>query len=362
MNNKLTINDYVNDRNNNYDFIRFLAATLVIFSHAYPLTSHEGEFLLKLSNGQWDMGGMAVATFFIISGFLITQSYERSNNILKYFKARFLRIFPGLIVAVLFSTFIIGTLVTTLPAKDYLTNEFTYNYLKVIFLFPMQWTLPGVFENSSLNNSINGSLWTIPFEVLGYLVVAIIGLLGMLKYRKVVLILFILSIYSKEYLKMYVPVDIPWVYLPSFFDLFPFFAVGMLMYSYRDKIVLNKWYASIAILMLLISLKFGGFVDAFTIFGAYLIMYFAYNKKIRLNNFSKYGDFSYGIYIYAFPIQQTVTYFFKGEISVLLNIAISLPVTILLAILSWHLIEKPALKLKNIKISKVNKKEQYKAA
>lgn len=362
MKKHLTINDYVNDRNNNYDFIRFIAATLVIFSHAYPLTSHEGELFVKISHGQWSMGGIAVAIFFMVSGFLITQSYERSSNLLKFIKARFLRIYPGLIMAILFGVFIIGSIVTTLPIREYLTNLNTYNYLKVLFLFPMQWTLPGVFEHSSMNNSINGSLWTIPFEILSYGVVAILGLVGLLKYKNVVLWVFVLSLYAKHYLIVYVPKDISWIYLPSFFDLFPFFAAGMLIYCYRDKIVLNKWNAIFSLFILCISLKFGGFVDTFTIFGAYLVFYFAYNKKIKLNKFGKYGDFSYGIYIYAFPIQQTVTYFIGKDISVITNITISLPITIVLAILSWHLIEKPVLKLKNKRIAYIFNKNSNNAA
>lgn len=362
MDKSATINDYVNDRKNNYDFIRFLAATLVIFSHAYPLTSHEGEFLLKLSNIQWSMGSMAVAIFFIISGFLVTQSFDRSSNLVKFIKARILRIFPGLIVAVLFGAFVIGPIVTTLPLKEYMTNSGTYNYLKTIFLFPMHWLLPGVFEHSSFDKSINGSLWTIPFEILSYVVVAILGVIGLLKNKKVVLLLFVLFMYIKKYLIMYVPDDFGLVYLPSFFDLFPFFSAGMVMYLYRDKIVLNKWYAMISLLILIISLKFGGFIDAFTIFGTYLIFYIAYNKKIKLNNFAKHGDLSFGIYIYAFPIQQTVTYLFGGKVSVLLNIVISLPIILVLAYLSWNLVEKQALKLKNKKINKLNQKDQYNAA
>jgi peptidoglycan/LPS O-acetylase OafA/YrhL len=347
---QLTINDYIQDRNNNFDCIRFLAAVLVIFSHAYPLTAHkyDGEFLVSISNNQWSMGALAVAIFFIISGFLISQSYERSLNLMTFIKARMLRIIPGLIVAALFGTFIIGTLVTTLPVKEYLTNQNTYHYLRVIFLFPMQFTLPGVFENSSFNNSINGSLWTIPLEILCYGIVAILGFIGLLKYKKVVLWIFLLSLYAKKYLMVY-------LYPHSFFDLFPFFAVGMLIYSYKDKIVLNKWNAMLSFFMIIISLKFGGFVEIFTIFGAYLIFYFAYNKKIKLSEFSKYGDFSYGIYVYAFPIQQTVTYFNGIEISVFMNIVVSLPITLIIAFFSWHLIEKPALNLKRIKVNKFSK-------
>lgn len=356
----MTINDCVNDKKNNYDIIRFFAAVFVIFSHAYPLTSHGGEFFVTLSNGQSDLGSMAVAIFFIISGFLITQSFDRTENLRIFIKSRILRIYPGLIAAVFLCVFVIGPNATTLRINEYLTNGDTYNYLKVIYLFPMQWTLPGVFENSSFNNSVNGSLWTIPFEILSYGIVALIGFIGLLKHKKVVLLLCIVSLYAKAHMKIFVPENITWIYLPSFLDLFSFFAIGMFVYSYKDKIILSKWYALISLLMLFISLRFGGFVDVFTICGSYLIFYVVYNKKIKLHNFNKYGDFSFGIYVYAFPIQQTVTYLFGGEISVIMNIMISLPTTIIIAYFSWHVVEKPALMLKNKSIiSKYFKKHEY---
>lgn len=240
-----------------------------------------------------------------------------------------------------------GLLVTTLPKIDYLTNSSTYNYLKVVFLFPMQWTLPGVFETSSFNNSVNGSLWTLPYEILSYVFVAILGICGALKNKHVVLFLFLFSLYVKNYLITFVPKDFAWVYVPDFFNLFLFFAAGMVLYAFKDDIKLSKQYALISLSLLVISFIFGGFTNIFTIFGSYLIVYIAYSKKIKFYNFAKYGDFSYGLYIYAFSIQQSVTYF-VNDISVFSNIIISVPLTIFVSYCSWHLIEKPSMKLKNV--------------
>lgn len=341
-----TVSECLNDRKNNYDFIRFIAALLVIIAHAYPLTSHSGEFFLELSNGQMNLGALAVATFFVISGFLITQSYDRNPDIIKYFKARILRIYPALIMATIFGVFVIGLMVTTLPKTEYLTNSDTYNYLKVIFLFPMEWTLPGVFESSSFNQSINGSLWTLPYEIICYVFVVVTGVLGALKNKYIVLSFFLFSLYIKNYLILVIPTDFAWVYLPDFFNLFPYFAAGMVIYAFRDDIILNKQYALLSLALLVISFIFGGFVTVFTIFGSYLIVYIAYSKKLKFYNFAKFGDFSYGLYIYAFPIQQSVTYFIS-DISVFTNIIISIPLTLIVSYCSWHLIEKPAMKLKN---------------
>lgn len=343
-----TIENYAKSRNNNYDFIRFFAASLVILSHAYPLSwNNTGELFLILTNGQNNLGNLAVSIFFIVSGFLITQSFDKSNGVLKFTLSRILRIYPALIASILFGAFLVGPIVTSLPLNDYMKNPMTLDYLKNLYLFPMHWNLPGVFEYGvDKNTSINGALWTIPYEVLCYGVVAILGTAKLLRYQKVVLFFFVLSVYALMHLKSFVPTDTPRVYWPSFVDLFPFFAAGMLMYAYRQKIKLNNWYAAISLFMLVLSANFGGFNYMFLIFGSYLIMYFVYNPKIKLNNFAKYGDFSYGLYIYAFPVQQTVTYFANGNISVIGNFSISFVVSLLLSFISWHLIEKNALKLK----------------
>lgn len=342
----ITIEDSIINKENNYDILRFIAACLVIISHAYPLSGHMGEFFVLFTKGQQSLGDVAVAIFFVISGFLISQSYDRSNNIIHFIAARILRIYPALIVSILFGALLIGPLVTTLGMREYFSSRETYSYLKAMLLFPMQWNLPGVFEyGSDRNTSINGSLWTIPFEVLCYAVVAIIGILKLNKRRNFILFLFCLSFYTLIYLRPYI-MGTPKVYWPSFIDLFPFFAAGMIMYYYREKIMISSWYASISFFLLLLSSQFGGFKFVLLFSGTYLIMYFVYHPKIKLHGFSKFGDFSYGLYIYAFPVQQTVTYFFNSKLSPWLNLAISLPITLALAFLSWHIIEKHAMKLK----------------
>lgn len=99
---------------------------------------------------------------------------------------------------------------------------------------------------------------------------------------------------------MFIPTDFAWVYLPNFFNLFPYFAAGMLIFAFRDNITLNKQYALISLVLLVVSLFFGGFITIFTIFGSYFIIYLAYSKSFKFYNFAKFGDFSYGLYIFWF--------------------------------------------------------------
>ena len=336
-------------RSNNFDFIRFIAASMVIYSHAFPLSrGNDGELLKDITNGQWSFGSLAVAVFFVISGFLISQSYDRKNQPLNFIKARILRIFPGLIVVILLSALVLGPCVTTLPVGEYFRNPITWQYLKSILLFPLYWNLPGCFENNFYSPSVNGSLWTIPFEVFFYGVVLILGILGLLRRRKVTLTCYIGFLLLEMFKYQLFPVEGHIFTFPrySFVELGLYYFAGMVIYAYRDSIPLNRNYAMISIAALVICILGGKYTIPFSIFGSYLIMYLAFSEKVKLHNFSRYGDFSYGVYIYGFPVQQAVTNAYGGSMNPYINMAWSYPVTIVLAIMSWHLVEKPCMRLK----------------
>ncbi|KAB7668459.1 acyltransferase family protein [Bacillus sp. B1-b2] len=338
-----SIDEIFKGRKNNLDIIRFFAATLVIFSHAFPLTlgNDMNEPFVKLTNGQSTFGSIAVYIFFIVSGFLITMSYDKSKNTLTYLKARILRIFPGLIVVILLTVFVLGPLTTSYSLNAYFNNPETYNYFKNITLVYWGDILPGVFENN-IHGGINGSLWTLYFEFIFYLVVAMLGVLRLLK-KRIVLPLYLITLVAL--FLQYFPIDVRFIYL------FAFYAAGMLVYLFRDKIYINNYSAIISLVSLIVLTYFDYFQIAFSVFGTYLIMYLAFSYTNVFHNFSKYGDFSYGLYIYAFPIQQLITMTFNNEISPYFNFIIALPLTLIFAIFSWHIIEKPAIKLKNIKLT-----------
>jgi peptidoglycan/LPS O-acetylase OafA/YrhL len=336
----LYIGDALSERKNNFDFIRFVAAITVVFSHSFAL---QVEPLMMYTNSDLSFGRLAVGIFFIISGFLITKSYDQSNNIIKFVVARALRILPALIAVTLLSVFVIGTIFTTLPLNDYFSNPETFRYLKNILMHPPQWTLPEVFKNNH-NPSINAPIWSLEFEVFCYLIVAVLGVVKILR-KEIVLIGFI-SLYFIPHIQFFKQ-----FYFASSLsiELIKYFMAGMLFYLFRKHIPLKKNLAIISTVMLVIGISFieSHFKLLFTVFGTYLIMYLAFLPTKKLNAFAKRGDLSYGIYIYTYPIQQML-YVGFGTLAIPSNIFTSaICITLIVSYLSWHLIEKPALNLKN---------------
>lgn len=331
------IEQCIDARKNNLDIIRFIAASLVLLSHSFPLTlgNNATEPFAVFSKGQMTFGELAVSIFFVISGFLITQSFDRSKDPIYYFKARMLRIFPGLIFCVLLSVFILGPILTDLSLFDYFKNRETYDYFKTITLYWLQFDLPGVFLTNVWPGAVNGSLWTLWFEFFFYIVVAILGVTRLLN-KRVVLFSFILC------------TGIYFLGRGGFYtDLYRYFSAGMVFYLYRKQIRQNGWLAILSFIILAFTVKFGYFDYTMPIFGTYLIFYLGFETRLKLHNFGKYGDFSYGIYIYAFPIQQIMVHLFNNQLTPLENFALSFPFTLMFAVGSWYLIEKRALKYKN---------------
>ena len=166
---------YLNS-NNRFDFVRLIAAWIVLYSHSYVLSaSKEIELISKYLKFD-SAGGLAVGVFFSISGYLVFKSLENSKSLKIFIIKRALRIYPALILSVLFSVFVVGLICTDLPIQEYLTNRKTLTYLKTVTGFNIKYELPGVFENFP-EKSVNGSLWSIAIELRCYLVLGLISLL-----------------------------------------------------------------------------------------------------------------------------------------------------------------------------------------
>ena len=334
---------------NNFDFLRFFLAALVIFSHSFPLLygSKEWEPLYRATGHQVEAGAVAVDGFFVISGFLIAQSWVRGRGLWDFVKKRFLRIYPGFAVALLFCVLVVGPL-AGVNLATYFRDPATYKFFwSPLLLWNVMLGLPGAFEHNAFSGAVNGSLWTIPYELKCYAMVAVLGLLGLYRRREAVLALFLVvfAFYNVEpYLHLrHFHALLDRDYLPR---LVTFYLAGMAAYFYRDKIPHSRWLLAISLFALAVSLR-AGLSLTLPLFGSYVLLYVAFSKGFRLGNFGRRGDISYGVYLYAFPVQQILVQQWHSHLTPLTLFLLALPCTCLLAVLSWRWVEQPFLKRKS---------------
>ncbi|SDJ52298.1 acyltransferase family protein [Chryseobacterium jejuense] len=316
---------------NNFDFIRVLLAFIVFVGHLGALSASEKLSFLKHSPVE-----VAVFSFFIVSGFLIARSYERSSSLKSYAKKRFNRIVPAYLLVVFLCATLLS-LVSTLPISEYFGNTQVYKYLfwNSIFLnFKAPW-LPGVFGNQA----VNGALWTLKIEMCFYIAVPLMFLLfgKNNKYRTISLIvLYFLSLIYLNYFEMNGKAALS-RQLPGSLC---YFIGGMLLYFHFDKFIQYKNILFIiAIVTVWIDLIFE--IKLFSpIMISIIVMYIAYSFKF-LNNFGKYGDFTYGIYIFHFPIIRVfATLGLFSNYNPYIMSVVCMFVVIGVGIASWHLYEK----------------------
>lgn len=337
-----------NNLNNNFDFLRFLAASSVLLIHCFILFGvKDPSFIKYLPAG--------VPVFFIISGFLITKSWTDNPDLSVFLKKRVLRICPALIIVVLFAALILGPALTTLDLKTYFTDVEFWKYLRDLFVYKIYFTLPGVFENNPYPAAVNGSLWTLPIEFFMYILVAIFGLLNILNKKWLYISIFILSIFLIFHVYVGDLYNKNFIFCEGrhLFRLLNLFFLGSCLYTYRSKIIFSfpLFLAAILIWIIGVNTAMFDFVQFITL--PYIVIYFAYAKIPLINNWGKYGDFSYGIYIWAFPIQQTITYLYKDYLNIYSYMAITFVLTLFASFLSYNFIEKPALKLKKYNFTEV---------
>lgn len=338
------LGDIQNNRDNNFNLLRFLAALTVLFGHSYALSkSHISQ--------EWLFGHIAVDIFFIISGYLVTASLFTRKSLWVFSMNRFLRIVPGLFVAMLFNVFVIGVLYTELPILDYLTSSDIYRYIyanSTLILHSIQMNLPGVFANNPHPNTVNGSLWTLPWEVAMYILLFVIGIYALIKepilnhngVKKLFMIISIvgMGVYA-YYLHHHLDVNNSGVRFVAIFF------TGGLIWLYREHLLLSNriFFGMLFFIYFMFSSSY--FLIIYSLLIGYIVLYLAYVPKGNIRYFNKLGDYSYGMYIYAFPIQQSYVASFPGITGFSLFL-VSAITTLFFSVLSWHFIEKPALSLK----------------
>ena len=334
------LGDLAQGRDNNLNLIRMLAALAVLVSHAYPIALGPGaiEPLERLAGAS--LGTIAVAIFFVISGYLIAESFTRAKSLGDFIAARILRLWPALIVSLTVVAFAMGPLVTTLSILDYLFSFETWGFLfkNSLLAFP-QYTLPGVFETLPYP-AVEGSIWTLFYEVVFYLGIFAFGLFGVLSRRSLMTALIVCLMAAW----VFVEIEDPKLHLKvsHLLNLGLPFAVGTLMWLWKGCLPL-----SLALVWGMWGLTF--IVQDTVFFGLVLIMALAYSTMWLsfvpsgwLRHYNRVGDYSYGVYIYAFPAQGLAVWI-AGPMLPFENMLLSLPICLIPSIISWHFLEKPAL-------------------
>ena len=242
----------------------------------------------------------------------------------------------------LLSVLALGALFTSLPLRDYLADTQTWAYLRnALAVLRMQWELPGVFSDN-VRPQINGSLWTLTIEVRCYALLAIAGLFGLLRQRVVanaaVLALLLFGLFFYEAVPL-VGIAEKWSG-PTLY-----FLIGVFLYINRNYVPLERGLFLFAVVVGGASFGTEWFDAVFPFVFVYLLFYLAYTTPF-LNVDGRVGDISYGIYIYAWPVQQMVCAWFPG-IRPLGNTVLASIIVVALAWFSWHYLERPALSLKS---------------
>jgi peptidoglycan/LPS O-acetylase OafA/YrhL len=337
----MPLNDRLACRDNNLNLIRVVAAVAVLVSHAWPITLGPGtDEPLEQALGH-SLGHIAVLVFFAASGYLIAASFAGRRSLAAFLLARAARLLPGLAVSVALVALLLGPAVTTLPSATYLASPETWAFvLRNITLLKVQFTLPGVFEANPYP-SVEGSIWTLLYEVACYLGVVFLGLAGLLERRTagtvaLVLWLAITVLHDAIGLKTFHQLD-------QLMPLSQPFALGILAWFWRHRLPVGVLPVLAAAALTALARGTPAYEALLVLTVAWATLALAVARSGPLRRYNRIGDYSYGLYIYAFPLQGLVVWL-CGPMTPLENIALSLPLALACAVPSWHLAERPALR------------------
>lgn len=323
-------------RQNNFNLVRLLLALLVLLSHAPEIIdgNRSREILTRLF-GSLSFGELAVDGFFLLSGYLIVQSWESAPQAWPFLKKRLLRIYPGFIVATLVCAFVVGPL-GAVPKTYFAALDVPSLVVNALFL--QKPAVPAVFAGLH-HEGINNSMWSISAEFACYLGVLALGVTGALGRCKVWLVLTVLAFAIGAAARL-TNVTIPGMRLAMLF------LSGGAYYVYRDRIHLNgrmALAAAVAVVLCMFSWRLSEL--AVTSLGGYAVLYAAGKRSPWLMQFNRLPDVSYGTYLYGWPIQKLLIWTIP-TISPWSLFALSAPCALLVGTISWYLVEAPALRLK----------------
>lgn len=334
-----TLDSAFKGKENNLTFIRLIAALAVIYGHTPAIVAGTSADWVSRTTGYAFLGGVAVDLFFIISGFLVTASILK-NGLRSYLISRILRIFPALWVNLIVVTFLVGGLLTSLTASEYFTSSEVWNYFTGLAgAFRGAYFLPGVFSDHH-SKAVNGSIWSVLIEVWMYIGLALVYVCGLMRSRAIFNCFFFILITATWSNNSWVP---GFMSNATNLHVCLLFCIGSFLYINKKQIPTSPYYLLISLFLAAITLG----TDKFS-YGYVLVIVSFFCAACFYSQFSfmnKWGDYSYGVYLYGWPSQQLVVHLFPHW-SGFQNFLAASTLALICGVLSWHYIEKKAMRLK----------------
>ena len=334
-------------RTNNFDGIRIIAASMVIIGHAYGLTGNGTAPFFW----QYTVSGVGIKIFFAISGYLVVKSFMLDPHFGRFLAKRTLRIFPALITLVIVSACILGPIITILPLSDYFSHPDFSKYFQNIALIHARY-LPGVFETTHYPHEINGPLWSLAAEFFMYLSVMMVAALSLIFARKNRIVFEIIwTIFTLALI--IIDIGQNWGIWDFHLDVSRpvsaalFFGVGGMIFlaeRYTTRQIPVVVLIAMAILLqidhnpVLLIVSY--------VFTPIIIIRLGHASWPVLRDLGRWGDLSYGTYLYGWPVAQVLIMYYLTTLPLFAHIVLALLISYVLGFFSWHLVEKRALRLK----------------
>ena len=349
----VTVGEIISDRNNGLTFIRLLLSLLVLLAHSYDLGGFGGDrFVTILTRCQDSSGEIAVHSFMLLSGLLVSASFER-QPLSSYLINRILRIFPGYLCSIVVIALFFGPIISLLSGVDLSTYFSAWHngpwsfVVKNSLLAIRQAGILNFLDENPFPHYLAGSHWTIWPEFQGYIVIAICGLLGFLRNFRILLIPFT-CFYILSLVSSYNPNSLADLGDGRRIGLGLYLLSGIIFYCLRDRIIIDRkgFFLSISLLCGCVLLSMYDWIVPFLL--GYLILCISLVVPEICKKFEKIGDFSYGIYLYHFPILQILSLIGIHHFGFITYFGFAFLLTVPFGILSWFYIEKPGNSLKKI--------------
>jgi peptidoglycan/LPS O-acetylase OafA/YrhL len=319
---------------------------MVLVGHSYPLTGDPVE-PLAAATGVLTLGTVAVHAFFAISGHLVTLSWLADPDVGRFVARRLLRILPALVIVVLLSVFALGPLATDRTTAAYFADGETWRYLTSALTWPVRYHLPGVFAQNPIAAVVNGSLWTLPMEMLMYAGIVVLGVAGVLGRPTWLAPLLALTCalgllawrLGETHATIVAEIDVRWLLVFAIA-----FLTGAMLAVADDRVPRSLALAAVALCVGVVLVHHPLLRVWAPIAIAYATVVAGTRPVEPLASVGAENDLSYGMYLYGYPLQQIAVAVVGRHVA--LAMAAAIVSSAGCAWLSWRLIEAPALRLK----------------